>query len=134
MKLTEKLSPHFTLGEMITTSHRHIDNMPTPEEIERLTRLCLEFMEPVRERFGPIRVTSGFRCVNLNSAIGGSKASAHIYGCAADFVTYAATRSSLLFSWNATHKRARFCNLNVSFGSWPDNMRKAVTLRQPLHS
>lgn len=99
MDLREKLSPHFTLGEMVRTSHRYVDNTPSPEEIKRLTKLCIEFMEPVRERFGAIWVTSGFRCRNLNTAIGGSDVSAHMYGCAADFVTYKGTPTIEIVDW-----------------------------------
>lgn len=42
----------------------------------------------VAEKFGAPRaviVSSGFRCLTLNRAIGGSAASAHVYGLAADF-------------------------------------------------
>lgn len=80
------LSLHFTLAEMIRTSHRYIDNTPTPDDIDRMTILCVDFLEHVRNQFGPLWVTSGFRCRQLNMAIGGSKTSAHMYGCAADFV------------------------------------------------
>lgn len=85
LDLNQRLSPHFTLREMLVTTHRHIDNIPNEGELERMRRFCLQFMEPVRERFGPIIVTSGFRCDELNDHIGGSEDSAHKYGCAGDF-------------------------------------------------
>ena len=69
MNLRKKLSPHFTLGEMLITNHRYLDNTPTIDDLIRLERFCLEFMEPVRNRFGPIWVSSGFRAKNLNQAI-----------------------------------------------------------------
>jgi hypothetical protein len=84
--LNQRLSDHFTLVEMIRTSHRYIGNMPNTEEIRRLTKLCREFLEPVRSQFGALWITSGFRCEKLNLTIGGSTTSAHQYGCAADFV------------------------------------------------
>lgn len=102
LDLRERLSPHFTLGELLNTSHREIDNTPEPEIIERLRRLCVEFLEPCRERFGPIYVSSGFRCEKLNKSIGGAKSSAHLYGCAADFVAMApAVTTTKLVRWIA---------------------------------
>lgn len=86
MNFNQKLSPHFTLRELITTSHRTIDNTPPVEIVARLKNLCENFLEPVRARFGPLWVTSGYRCPELNSKIRGSKTSAHVDGCAADFV------------------------------------------------
>ena len=86
--LKKKLSPNFTLGELVTTSHRTIDNTPNNSVIDQLTILCVNYLEPVRTVFGSIRVNSGFRCPELNTVIGGSKTSAHMYGCAVDFVPF----------------------------------------------
>lgn len=72
------------MKELCTTTHRTINNFPPPEVIERLQKLCLEFLEPIRKQFGAIKVNSGYRCPELNKKIGGAKQSAHMYGCAAD--------------------------------------------------
>ena len=41
MNKKEKLSPHFTLGEMTKTSHKTADgNIPSRVAIENLKRLC----------------------------------------------------------------------------------------------
>ena len=41
MNKKEKLSPHFTLGEMTKTSHKTADgNIPNRVAIENLKRLC----------------------------------------------------------------------------------------------
>lgn len=85
-ELDINLSQHFTLRELVTTSHREIDNRPSPEIVERLKILALDFLEPIRLKFGPIRINSGYRCPTLNTAIGGAKESAHKYGCAADLI------------------------------------------------
>jgi zinc D-Ala-D-Ala carboxypeptidase len=79
-----RLSEHFTLAEMTTTQQRGIDNTPGPVEIERLQELCRTILEPLRRSFGPIIITSGYRCPELNARIGGSKTSAHMLGLAAD--------------------------------------------------
>ena len=81
-----RLSPHFTLAELTRTSHRTIDNTPPADVVLYLRKLCLVLLEPVRAEFGPLWVTSGYRCPELNRAIGGSKTSAHMSGCAADLV------------------------------------------------
>jgi zinc D-Ala-D-Ala carboxypeptidase len=82
MRLTE----HFLLEELIRSQHHTIDNTPPADVIERLAHLCKALLEPLRDWFGPIFVTSGYRCPALNTAVGGVEDSAHIYGCAADIV------------------------------------------------
>lgn len=78
------LSRHFTLRELLITEHRDIDNTPPAAIVDRLRWLCNDFLEALRGRFGPLRVTSGYRCAALNTTIGGAPDSAHTYGCAAD--------------------------------------------------
>jgi zinc D-Ala-D-Ala carboxypeptidase len=82
------LSAHFALSEFLfseTAARMGREIVPTPVQIENLTRLCLTLLEPLREELGrPIIITSGLRPVWLNIAIGGSKTSAHPDGRAAD--------------------------------------------------
>lgn len=52
--------------------------------IDRLTYLCVQFLEPIRDRFGALHINSGYRSHDLNIAVGGTDDSAHTYGCAAD--------------------------------------------------
>lgn len=82
-----QLSPHFHLSEFIgsqTAVRRRIDNTPTPAVIDALTALCKHVLEPVREKFGPVKVSSGYRSPALNRAVGGSKTSQHVKGEAGD--------------------------------------------------
>lgn len=81
------LSPHFSLRELIasgTAIRRNIDNTPQPEHVRRLTALCTNVLEPLRRRFGVIRITSGYRSPALNKAVGGAPSSQHMLGEAAD--------------------------------------------------
>lgn len=85
------LTPHFTLTELIaseTAARRRIDNMPPAYVVTRLRRLAAA-LEQVREITGrPIVVSSGYRCPELNKAVGGSSTSAHMSGLAADINCY----------------------------------------------
>lgn len=89
LDLARRLTPHFTLGEMIrseTAARKGIRNMPTEAEIAALTLLCQKVLEPVRLHFGkPVLVTSGFRSSRVNVSVGGSTTSQHCKGEAADF-------------------------------------------------
>ena len=83
------LTPHFTLEEFTdsqTAARRGIANTPSAHEHKNLVRTA-EVMELVRTILGghPILVSSGYRNQWLNSAVGGSKHSAHLHGLATDF-------------------------------------------------
>ena len=83
----QRLSEHFTLSEMTrsaTALDRGIKNVPSPTQVENLRELCQNVLEPLRKRFGVIRVTSGFRCPELNRAVSGARDSQHTQGEAAD--------------------------------------------------
>lgn len=83
------LSAHFTLDELIRSSYatrKGIDNTPNEQVLENL-RMLAGRAEGMRDILSvPIIVTSGYRSPKLNSAIGGSKNSAHIEGLALDFI------------------------------------------------
>ncbi|MBQ0074142.1 MAG: peptidase M15 [Prevotella sp.] len=82
-----QLTEHFRLSEFTrsATAIRYgIDNTPDIEDIEALQSLCVNVLEPLRKRFGVIRITSGYRCAKLNQMIGGALNSRHLYGEAAD--------------------------------------------------
>ena len=83
------LSRYFTLDEMTasqTAARKRIDNKPGPEILENLKDTCVQ-ADRVRELLGfPMLVSSGYRSLKLNSAIGGSKTSSHVQGYAMDFI------------------------------------------------
>jgi zinc D-Ala-D-Ala carboxypeptidase len=81
------VSPHFSLWELTRTDHRAFmaqQSDPPAQVRANLVRLCADLLEPARALVGRLRVNSGYRCPALNSAIGGSKTSAHMDGLAAD--------------------------------------------------
>lgn len=80
------MTPHFSLEELTITQHREIDNTPGEREMKNLEMLAAK-MEEVRDILKkPILVSSGFRCLALNRAVGSKDGSAHVLGLACDFV------------------------------------------------
>ena len=80
-----KLSENFTLAEL-TDTDTGIANNPSQEEIRNLKLLVQKLLQPVRDKFGVINATSGYRSAGVNSApsVKGSATSDHLYGRAAD--------------------------------------------------
>jgi len=78
-----RLSRDFTLAEL-TDTDTGIANNPSQDEIRNLKLLVQKVLQPVRDKFGVINVTSGFRSPGVNSAVGGSATSDHVHGRAAD--------------------------------------------------
>ena len=82
------LSRNFTLSELTksdTAIRKGINNNPNAEQIEKLKTLCEKILQPVRDHFGRVKVTSGFRSVELCQAIGSSVNSQHAKAEACDF-------------------------------------------------
>lgn len=79
---------YFTIKELTkssTAEAKGIDNTPTPEVERNLTALVDNVLDGVREIYGkPITVNSGYRCPELNRAVGGSATSDHVKGMAVD--------------------------------------------------
>lgn len=99
MKRTEKLSEHFSFGELIrseTAARKGIDNTPPDELIPKLQRLCEQLLEPIRAHYGkPFRPNSGYRSEELNREIGGSASSQHCLGEAVDIEIHGVSNYAL---------------------------------------
>lgn len=83
-----KLSANFTLKELTksdTAIRKGISNEPNTDEIEKLKLLCETILQPVRDKFGAVTVTSGYRSPELCQAIGSSVNSQHTKAEAVDF-------------------------------------------------
>ncbi len=84
------LSEHFSFDELIVCE-KHPD-LADKNRLEaatftlKLSELCSGLLEPVRAQFGPVVVTSGYRCPALNAAVGGVETSQHAKAEAADFI------------------------------------------------
>jgi hypothetical protein len=84
------ISDHFTLEEMTSSSRAKqlgLANIPEDDDLPNLIQLCTTLLEPIREMIGaPMHINSGYRCPQLNAAVGGVSNSAHMTGRAADFI------------------------------------------------
>ena len=83
-----KLTPNFSLQELTksdTAIRKGIDNEPNADQIDKLKRLCEKVLQPVRDHFGRVKVTSGYRSPELCVAIGSSLNSQHAKAEAVDF-------------------------------------------------
>lgn len=87
------LTPHFTVAEFIasdTAARLGIDNSLPATMLETAKATC-EMLERIRAHLArvsgraiPIVLTSGYRCLALNRAIGSGPGSDHVRGMAAD--------------------------------------------------
>lgn len=94
-----KLSEHFSLEEFEhsdTAIRYDIENKAPDFVINNLKELCENVLEPLRSRLDmPIKILSGFRCHELNSAVGGVNNSQHLTGNASDITIEGMTHPDL---------------------------------------
>lgn len=90
--ISQRLSEHFTVGEMINsqTAIRQRILMQYVSQAEILGNMKLlanNVLQPVRNQFrDSMFITSGYRCFQLNQAVGGAQNSLHLKGLAADIM------------------------------------------------
>lgn len=84
-----KIAKYFTLAEATRSStavRLGINNQPDDAQLANLRRAASTLLDPIREEFGVVRVTSGLRVPELNVTIpGSSNTSYHRFGLAFDF-------------------------------------------------
>ena len=83
-----KVSKNFSLEELLVSSD-HPQLAAIPVELGyvvaiNLGRLVAIVLQPLRNRFGPIVIHSGYRPPALNAAVGGANHSTHTNGRGAD--------------------------------------------------
>ena len=97
-----QLSEHFTLSEMCfsQTAAQHkppVPNIPLKCHITALQNLAQRALEPIRQHLGlPIKVNSGYRCMMVNTMVGGAPTSQHTRGEAADITIVRSARPRVL--------------------------------------
>jgi hypothetical protein len=96
-----KLSQNFSLRELTksqTAERKGISNEPSEEHIENLKLLCTHVLQKVRDQFGIVSISSGYRSPELCEALGSKSTSQHARGQAADFECYGVDNNEL-FNW-----------------------------------
>jgi len=96
-----KLSQNFSLRELTksqTAERKGISNEPSEEHIENLKLLCTKILQPIRDEWGVVSISSGYRSQALCEAIGSKITSQHARGQAADFECYGVDNNKL-FNW-----------------------------------
>ena len=135
-----KLSQNFSLRELTksqTAERKGISNEPTEEHIENLKLLCTKILQPIRDEWGVVSISSGYRSQALCEAIGSKITSQHARGQAADFECYGIDNNKL-FEWatkNVTFDQAilEFYNGDPESGwihmSYNEDNNRSETLR-----
>lgn len=75
MATRHRLSPHFTVEEFDC----HNGTKVQQRDYAGLEFLCRTYLEPMRKKYGPVTVLSGFRTRAYNAQIGGASKSFHVY-------------------------------------------------------
>jgi zinc D-Ala-D-Ala carboxypeptidase len=110
--MTDQLTPHFKLSEYLATDRvefQEKNRIVTPEQINKLRQLAI-LQEHVRDVIGfPLHNHSGYRCLELNAAVGSSSRSQHLLCEAVDFDRYGAdyTEESLDVDFRAIMAAAK---------------------------
>ena len=135
-----KLSQNFSLRELTksqTAERKGISNEPSEEHIENLKLLCTKILQPIRDHFGIVSISSGYRSPALCEDLGSKSTSQHARGQAADFECYG-TDNNKLFEWatkNLTFDQAilEFYNGDPESGwlhmSYNEDNNRSETLR-----
>ena len=123
------MTKHFPRAELqfsATAARLGLDNACPMELLPNMARVA-ECLELIRAHFGkPMYILSCYRSPAVNSAVGGSKTSAHLYALAADFT----------IPGIAVDEIARWCAENIDdfdqviseFGAW---VHLGFTTREP---
>lgn len=127
---------YFTLKEMInsnTAKSKGIDNTPTWSIVLNLLELVQNVLDPIREAYKkPITVNSGYRCIELNRAVGSKDNSQHVLGLAADITVGSREANKQLFEfiqsnikeWDQLINENNYQWIHISYNK--NNNRKQV--------
>lgn len=123
---TIKGAPNFKIKNLLksaTAQRKKIRNVPTQQQFNNLLLTTRKILQPIRNHFGPVIVTSGFRCIKLCIAIGSTKNSNHARGEAVDFFVPGVSLLDVL-KW--INKNLEFRELIV------ESSRENVKSKKPL--
>jgi hypothetical protein len=137
-------APNFRYWELYwsdTALRKGINNMPTPEEWVKLERIAREILQPIRTKFGAMRINSGYRSVELCLAMGSSKNSNHARAEAFDIEPYNNKIPLIeVINWINDHLEFReliaeyFPNGWIHVASRPGSNDRIIKLKDSTHN
>ncbi|AZN69291.1 peptidase M15 [Acinetobacter haemolyticus] len=120
-----RVTKNFTLAELLhsnTAVRLGIKNIPSTDHQANLITACHELFQRVRDVLDkPVLISSGYRSIAVNNAVGGSKTSAHSVGYAIDFISPSFGSPAAVAKFLATElpKRGiKFDQIILEFDSW----------------
>ncbi|WP_294616442.1 D-Ala-D-Ala carboxypeptidase family metallohydrolase [uncultured Bacteroides sp.] len=130
---------YFTITELCrsrTADRLGIANRCGSEYAANLVALVDNVLDPLREWYGkPVRVSSGYRCPELNAVVKGSAVSQHLIGQAADIDTGDRGQNKLLFEYIRKHlpfdqliDESNFAWVHVSYRADGKNRKQVLKL------
>ena len=130
-----KITKNFTLLELTKTS-TGITNHPNKEQVASIIKLCHNVLQPARDLFGrAIHITSGFRSLAVNKAVGGVRNSQHMSGEAADITVFTKEENKKLFeiirdnlSFDQLINERDYSWIHVSYRSAESNRKQVLKL------
>jgi hypothetical protein len=138
-------APNFKYWELIksdTALRLGLPNMPSEVQWANLELVAQRILQPVRDTFGAIRITSGFRTPILSVEIGSTARSTHTFGWAVDFEPVSA-RFTLFDVLDWMNSNLEFDTLIAEYwpGGWihatyssaPDMKRHRLKLKDATH-
>jgi len=75
MATRKRLSPHFTVEEFDCKDGSKV----MARDYDGLSLLCKVYLEPLRQKYGSVKIHSGYRTKAYNARIGGASNSYHVY-------------------------------------------------------
>ena len=133
------ITKNFTLEEFVhsdTAIAKGIKNEPGSREKLAITNLCAKLLQPLREAIGKsISINSGYRCPELNKAVGGVPTSQHVKGEAADlhiegkagYLLEVLEDSGLLFDQAILYRHKNFLHVSLKLEG---EQRKQIIIKQ----
>ena len=125
--LKEPLDPYMRVGRFFQlreatrsnlAARLGIDNEPNPTQLQNIRWAAANLMDPTREEFGALYVSSWLRVPELNDRIpGSSSTSAHPQGFAVDFAPKIATTLYSIVQW-VSESGLPFDQVIYEYGRW----------------